>query len=73
MKLVVLHFREVGIGSLVEFHPLGQWLGLNIPPLSVEFVLLRPSSIVLDLENLFREPRESDYRILRDVINWTIL
>ena len=57
MKLVVLCFGEVGIGSVVDVHPSGQWLGVTIPTFSTEFILMRPSTIVVNAENLFLEPR----------------
>ena len=57
VKLVVPCFGEVGIGSVVDVHPSGQWLGVTIPPFSVEFILLRPSTIVANAENLTLEPR----------------
>ena len=40
MKLVVPCFGEVGIGSVVDVHPSGQWLGVTIPPFSAEFILV---------------------------------
>lgn len=57
VKLVVPRFGDVGIGSVVDVNPSGQWLGVCIPPGSSEFILVRPSSIVSDAENLFLEPR----------------
>ena len=40
VKLVVPHFGEVGIGSVVDVHPSGQWLSVTIPTFSVEFILM---------------------------------
>ena len=40
VKLVVPYFGEVGIGSVVDVHPSGQWLGVTIPPFSAEFILV---------------------------------
>ena len=56
MKLVVPHFGEVGIRSIVDVHPSGQWLGVTIPTFSAEFILVQPSTIVANVENLFLEP-----------------
>ena len=57
MKLVVPCFGEVGIESVVDVHPSGQWLGVTIPAFSAEFILVRPSTIVAIAENLILEPR----------------
>ena len=46
VKLVVPCFEEVGIGSVVDVHPSGQWLGVTIPAFSAEFILVRPSTII---------------------------
>ena len=73
VKLVVPHFGEVGIGLVVEVHPSGQWLGVNISAFSTEFILMRPSSIVSDAENLFLEPRQRGCSVLKDALNRTVL
>jgi hypothetical protein len=73
VKLVVPRFGEVGIGSVVDVHPSGQWLGVDIPAFSTEFILVRPSSIVSDAENLYLEPRQRGCCILRDALNRTVL
>jgi hypothetical protein len=39
---------EVGEGSIVEMLPTGQWLGVVLPIGSLEFVLVRPSSLKLE-------------------------
>ena len=57
MKLVVPCFEEVGIRSVVDVHPSGQWLGVNIPPFSAEFILVRLSTIVVNAETFISEPR----------------
>ena len=57
VKLVVPCFGKVRIGSVVDVHPFGQWLGITIPPFSAEFILVRPSNIVVNAENLILEPR----------------
>ena len=57
VKLVVPCFGEVGIGSVVDVHPSGQWLGVTIPPFLAEFILLRLLTIVANTENLTLEPR----------------
>ena len=57
MKLVVPCFGEVGIGSVVDVHSSGQWLGVTIPAFSAEFILVRPLTIMANAENLFLEPR----------------
>ena len=73
VKLVVLCFGEVGIGSVVDVHPFGQWLGVSIPPFSAEFILLRPSTIVANAENLTLEPRQRGCTALIDALNRTVL
>ena len=40
VKLVVPCFGEVGIGSIVDVHSCGQWLGDTIPPFLAEFILV---------------------------------
>ena len=57
VKLVVPCFGEVGIGSVVDVHPSGQWLGVTIPPFSAEFIHVQPLTIVVNAENLILEPR----------------
>ena len=73
MKLVVPYFGEVGIGSVVDVHPSGQWLGITILAFSAEFILVRPSTIVVNAENLFLEPRQRGYSALKDALNQTVL
>ena len=73
VKLVVPCFGEVGIGSVVDVHPSGQWLGITIPAFSAEFILVRPSTIVVNAENLFLEPRQRGCSALKDALNRTIL
>ena len=73
MKLVVPCFGEVGIGSVVDVHPSGQWLGVNIPPFSAEFILVRSSTIVVNVETLILEPRQRGCTALIDALNWTVL
>ena len=73
MKLVVPCFGEVGIGSVVDVHPSGQWLGVNIPPFSAEFILVRPSTIVVNAETLILEPRQRGCTALIDGLNWKVL
>ena len=41
---------EIGHGSVVEVHPSGQWLGLDIPFGSNDFILLRPTSFIAKAE-----------------------
>ena len=76
MKLLFFGFEEVGIGFVVEVHPLGQWLGQwlghNIPPLLVKFILEQPSNILLDAKNLFLELCYKDCSTLIHVVNWII-
>ena len=57
VKLVVPCFGKVGIGYVVDVHPSGQWLGVTILAFSMEFILVRPSTIMPFVENLFLEPR----------------
>ena len=40
MKLIIPHFREVGMESIVEVHPSKQWLGVNIIAFSLDFILV---------------------------------
>ena len=69
VELVVLCFGEVGIGSVVDVHPYGQWLGVTIPPFSEEFILVRPSTIVVNAENLILEPCQRGCTALIDALN----
>ena len=73
VKLVVPCFGEVGIGSVVDVHPFGQWLGVTIPTFLVEFILVRPSTIMANAENLFLEPRQRGCSTLKDALNRTVL
>ena len=73
MKLVVPCFGEVGIGFVVDVHPSGQWLGVTIPAFSAEFILVRPSTIVVNAENLILEPRHRGCSTLKCALNWTVL
>ena len=73
MKLVVPCFGEVGIRSVVDVHPSGQWLGVTIPPFSAEFILVRPSTIVVNVENLILEPHQRGCTLLIDALNRTVL
>ena len=73
VKLVVPCFGEVGIGSVVDVHPSGQWLGVTIPPFSAEFILLRASTIVANAKNLTLEPRQRGCTALIDALNRTVL
>ena len=73
VKLVVPCFGEVGIGSVVDVHPSRQWLGITIPAFSAEFILVRPSTIVANAENLFLEPRQRGCSALKDALNRTVL
>ena len=73
MKLVVPCFGEVGIGSTVDVLFFGQWLGVTIPAFSTEFIFVRPSTIVANVENLFLEPSQRDCSALKDALNRTVL
>ena len=73
VKLVVPCFGEVGIGSVVDVHPFGQWLGVTIPPFSAEFILVRLSTIVVNVENLILEPRQRGCTALINALNRTVL
>ena len=44
MKLFLPGLGEVGVGSNVDVHLVGQWLGMSIPLELWVFVLLRPCS-----------------------------
>ena len=73
MKLVVPCFGEVGIGSVVDVHPSGQWLGVTIPPFSEEFILVRSSTIVVNAETLILEPCQRGCTVLIDALNRAVL
>ena len=73
VKLVVPCFGEVGIGSVLDVHPSRQWLGVTIPAFSAEFILVRPSTIVVNAENLFLEPLQRGCSTLKDALNRTVL
>ena len=73
MKLVVPRFGEVGIGSVADVHPFGQWLDVTIPAFSAKFILVRPLTIVANAENLFLEPCQRGCSILKDALNRTVL
>ena len=73
VKLVVPCFGKVGIGLVVDVHPSRQWLGVTIPPYSAEFILVRPSTIVVNAENLTLEPRQRGCTALIDALNRTVL
>ena len=73
MKLVVLRFGEVGIGSVVDVHPSEQWLGITILAFSAEFILVRPSTIMANIEKLFLKPCQRGCSILKDALNQTVL
>ena len=64
VKLVVPCFGEVGIRSVVD---------VTILPFSAEFILVRPSTIVANAENLFLEPCQRGCTTLKDALNRTIL
>ena len=73
VKLVVPCFGKVGIGSVIDVHPSGQWLGVNIPNFSVEFILVRSLTIVVNAETLILEPRQRGCTALIDALNRTVL
>ena len=73
VKLVVPHFGEVGIRSVVDVHPSGQWLDVTIPAFLVEFILVRPSTIVANTKNLFLDPCQRGCSVLKDALNRTVL
>jgi hypothetical protein len=52
VKLPSTEFGDVGIGTIVEVHPMGQWLGVDIPLVSNEFILLRPTIVKPCTEDL---------------------
>ena len=73
VKLVVPCFGEVGIGSVVDVHPSGQWLGVTIPSFLAEFILVRLLTIVVNAEDLILEPCQRGRTSLIDALNWTVL
>ena len=48
-------------------------LGITIPAFSAEFILVRPSTIVVNAKNLFLEPRQRGCSTLKDALNRTVL
>ena len=56
-----------------HIHPSGQWLGVTIPPFSAEFILVRSSTIVVNVETLILEPRQRGCTALIDALNQTVL
>ena len=73
VKLVVPCFGEVGIGLVVDVHLFGQWLGVTIPPFSAEFILVRPSTIMVNAETLILKPRHRGCTALIDALSRTVL
>ena len=64
MKLLSTRFGDVGMGTIVKIHPMGQWLGVDIPLASMEFILLRPTIVKPGAEDLSLDPYQ------RASINW---
>ena len=73
VNLVVPRFEEVGIRLVVDVHSSRQWLGINIPAFSAKFILVRPSSIMSDIESLFLEPWQKVCNFLKDALNRIVL
>ena len=65
VKLIVPHFEEVGIGSVVDVHPSRQWLCVTILAFSTEFIPVRPSTIDHCGQRREPLPRTSPERLQR--------
>jgi hypothetical protein len=71
------HGRPCGHRPSVRYrphdNPTGQWLGVYIPMDSAEFVLLRPTFIKSEVQNLSVEPGQRGFASLEEVLSRTIL
>ena len=73
VKLFVDGFGEVGVGSIVEARPQGQWLGVPIPVEPWMFVLLRLLFLILKAGQCQVKPCQRGLRTLMDVLSRTDL
>ena len=73
MKLFLPGLREVGVGSIVDVHPVGKWLGVSIPVEPWVFVLLWPHSFSVTSHDFQLNPRQRGFRTLANVLDRTIL
>jgi hypothetical protein len=64
---------EVSHALVVEVHPTGQWLGLDIPFSSKEYILLRPTSFVAEAVQLPLIPIQRGYETLVQALHQTVL
>ena len=75
MSVTLLHagIGEIGHASVVEVHPSGQWLGLDIPFSSKEFILLRLTSCITKAMDLQLSPVQRGYEIVVQALHRTVL
>ena len=73
VKIYLPGLGEVGVGTIVEARPQGEWLGVPIPIDPWIFVLLRPSSIVSEAERSRVTPCQRGVQTLLDALNRTVL
>ena len=73
VKLFVDEFGEVGVGSIVEARPQGQWLSVPIPVEPWTFVLLRPLSLISKAGQCRLKPCQRGLRTMMDALSWTVL
>ena len=69
VKLFLSGLGEVGVGSIVDVRPVGQWLGMSIPVEPWVFVLLRPHSFSVTSHDFQLNPRQRGFRTLADVLD----
>jgi hypothetical protein len=73
VKLLSTGFGDVGMGTIVEVHPMGQWLGVDIPLASKEFILLRPTIVKPRTEDLPLDPCQRGFSRLVEALWRTVL
>jgi hypothetical protein len=73
VKLLSTGFGDVGMGTIVEVHPMGQWLGVDIPLVSNEFILLRPTIVKPCTEDLPLDLYQRGFSRLVEALQRTVL
>jgi hypothetical protein len=73
VKLLSPGFGEVGVGKVVEVQPVGQWLGVDIPFGSTEFVLLRPTDVMAAAVDFPLIPCQRGYNSVVETLLRTVL
>jgi hypothetical protein len=73
VKLLSVGFGDVGIGTIVEAHPMEQWLGVEITLVSTKFFSLRSTLVKPDAEGLPVDPCQRDFSRLVDYLWRTML